>query len=429
MGTDQILLESYLAKKIRDNSLSGDEKFVTPKCGIGVTGNYDTLAHFYALVLILVLSTLACGLPLFSRIAFKKYGAGNLMFLSLHFGTGVLIATAFVHLLPMAFMSLTHPCLASFFSKTYTPLAGLIAMISTLTIVGLEMYLTIRGAGSSHSHEVPQSNLHLESGHNQNYSSSRRVYGENLSGNLCGQRKNSLQDIDASEGLIKTHSTFLDSPRVFSQQTSDSFESCESQVIHHHEQTESTMILSFPEVRRMDDILIDNSAMSPEDQQKRQILQCFMLEAGILFHSIFIGMALSVATGPPFLVILIAIGFHQSFEGLALGSRIAAIGFSARSAKPWLMVLAYGITTPIGQGIGIVMHNMYDPQSVAGLLMVGIMNAISSGLLLYAGLVQLLAEDFLSHQSYNLLKGMQRVKAFGCVVAGASLMAIVGVWA
>ncbi|RKF57435.1 Zinc-regulated transporter 2 [Erysiphe neolycopersici] len=429
MRTDQILSESYLAKRSRDNSLSGDEKIVTLRCGNNVTGNYDTMAHFYALILILILSTLACGLPLISRIASKKYRTGNLMFLSLHFGTGVLIATAFVHLLPMAFTSLTHPCLTSFLSKTYTPLAGLIAMISTLTIVGLEMYLTIRGSRNSQTHNGPQSNLNLGNGHTMNCVSSRGVCGENLNGHHLGQRKHSLQDIDASEGLIKSHTALSDSPQFFSQQTSDSFESCKNQTIHPYEQMESTVILSFPEVDRMDDILIDSSTISADDQQKRQILQCFMLEAGILFHSIFIGMAISVATGPSFFVILVAIGFHQSFEGLALGSRIAAIGFSARSAKPWLMVLAYGITTPIGQGIGIIMHNIYDPQSLAGLLVVGIMNAISSGLLLYAGLVQLLAEDFLSHQSYNLLKGMQRVKAFGCVVAGASLMAIVGAWA
>ena len=60
------------------------------------------------------------------------------------------------------------------------------------------------------------------------------------------------------------------------------------------------------------------------EEQKRLLLQCVLLEAGILFHSVFIGMALSVATGPTFAVFLVAIAFHQSFEGLALGSRIAA---------------------------------------------------------------------------------------------------------
>ena len=163
---------------------------------------------------------------------------------------------------------------------------------------------------------------------------------------------------------------------------------------------------------------------------KRMILQCMLLEAGILFHSIFIGMALSVATGAAFIVLLIAISFHQTFEGLALGSRIAAIpSFSSDTPKPWLMALAYGTTTPIGQAIGLIVHNLYDPESEGGLIMVGIMNSISSGLLLFAGLVELLAEDFLKEESYATLKGKKRLEACAAVVAGALLMALVGAWA
>ena len=163
---------------------------------------------------------------------------------------------------------------------------------------------------------------------------------------------------------------------------------------------------------------------------QRQVLQCLLLEAGILFHSVFIGMALSVSTGTAFIVLLIAISFHQTFEGLALGSRIAAIpSFSTTSFKPWLMSAMYGVTTPIGQAIGLAVHTLYDPASQFGLLTVGIVNAISSGLLLYAGLVQLLAEDFLSDGSYVSLRGRRRLEACGAVVCGSMLMAFVGAFA
>ena len=171
--------------------------------------------------------------------------------------------------------------------------------------------------------------------------------------------------------------------------------------------------------------------LADRDPQKA-FLQCLLLEAGILFHSIFIGMAVSVATGTAFVVLLIAICFHQTFEGFALGSRIAALIpalFPASSPKPWLMCLAYGATTPIGQAIGIWMHAMYDPESMVGLLMVGITNAISSGLLLFAGLVQLIAEDFLSDRSYEVLRGRRRLEACAAVGLGGVLMAIVGAFA
>lgn len=166
-----------------------------------------------------------------------------------------------------------------------------------------------------------------------------------------------------------------------------------------------------------------------QQQQQKMLLQCLLLEAGILFHSVFIGMALSVAVGTAFIVLLVAISFHQTFEGLALGSRIAALHFPPSSPRPWLMALAYGTTTPIGQAIGLAIHNLYDPESQTGLLTVGTMNAISSGLLLFAGLVELLAEDFLSDESYHTLTGGRRLQACASVVAGALLMALVGAWA
>ena len=93
------------------------------------------------------------------------------------------------------------------------------------------------------------------------------------------------------------------------------------------------------------------------------------------------------------------------------------------------MALAYGTTTPIGQAIGLGVHGLYDPQGQVGLLMVGTMNAISSGLLLFAGLVELLAEDFLSDNSYVTLTGKRRLEACAAVVGGAFLMALVGAWA
>ncbi|KFY16193.1 hypothetical protein V492_01502, partial [Pseudogymnoascus sp. VKM F-4246] len=123
-----------------------------PACGSAQGGEYSTPAHVGALVLILVLSLAGCGFPLISQRANKQKGPNDLVFYSQHFGTGVLIATAFVHLLPTAFVSLTHPCLPWFFNHGYRPLAGVIAMIAALVVVGLEMFLRTRGVAHTHSH-------------------------------------------------------------------------------------------------------------------------------------------------------------------------------------------------------------------------------------------------------------------------------------
>jgi hypothetical protein len=57
------------------------------------------------------------------------------------------------------------------------------------------------------------------------------------------------------------------------------------------------------------------------------------------------------------------------------------------------------------------------------------MNAISAGLLTYASLVELLSEDFLSDESWRLLRGKSRIVACVLVFLGAFFMSLVGAWA
>lgn len=324
-------------------------------------------------------------------------------------------------------------------------------MVFALLVVAVESYLTTRGAGHSHSHQ------HIWDSDEDEEDAGAKLHSH---GESFGARRGSghrpadiaLEDMEDMEtqGLVAGVSPLPGSTpttqrangkskdqngqgdRCCDDEEEDGFRESLDLELDLHELQATETRRSPPGARTLNErsssFPNDNHHSGPPnaEEQKRLLLQCLLLEAGILFHSIFIGMALSVATGPTFAVFLIAIAFHQSFEGLALGSRIAAIHFPKSSPRPWLMVLAYGITTPIGQAIGLVVHNLYDPRSQTGLLMVGVMNAISSGLLLFAGLVQLLAEDFLSEKSYEVLHGKKRVNAFLAVVAGAGLMAAVG---
>ena len=316
------------------------------------------------------------------------------------FGTGVLIATAFVHLLPTAFTSLTDPCLPPFWTTSYPAMPGLIAMLSVFFVVTIEMIFASMNGGSlggchsadsTYSPLNPPSTLPTRPRHRRTRSGS---IGHQLSQFSRPAESSTSPDDDSDSDATETEGLTTQKP-----------------VLREIEDTHS-------------------HRLTPDQQSQKSLLQVLLLEAGILFHSIFIGMALSVTSGPSFLILLLAIVFHQTFEGLALGSRIAALtAFPDDSYRPWLMCLAYGTTTPIGQAIGLVTREMYDPQSQTGLLMVGIMNAVSSGLLLFAGLVELLAEDFLSDESYRVLRGWRRVEAAVSVAAGAAGMALVGAWA
>jgi zinc transporter 1/2/3 len=161
---------------------------------------------------------------------------------------------------------------------------------------------------------------------------------------------------------------------------------------------------------------------------KKQSMQITLIEGGILFHSVFVGMTISI-TSDGFIILLIAIVFHQMFEGLGLGSRIADVPYPKGSWKPWVLVTAFGTTAPIGQAIGLATRGAYDPNSAFGLIIVGVFNAISSGLLLYAALVDLLAEDFLSEEASHTMTMNDKIKAFCYLLLGAAGMSIVGAFA
>ncbi|KAI9764550.1 MAG: hypothetical protein M1840_008376 [Geoglossum simile] len=342
---------------------------------------------------------------------------------------------------------------------------GLIAMVSVLVVVGIEMFFATRGAGHVHGSaydtipEINEATGDVYGGHqsrHQRQDSLRRFRQADI-----GLKPESiaLRDMPSSSEYLITgqspqivpDSSLLPGQKQECEDVEEGNNDDEDLDLNELEpSTDASNLLGHyrpgvslqiprPEVYRPrshdsehHSVEIGGSPgpLSEEQQQRKLLLQCLLLEAGILFHSVFIGMALSVATGTSFMVLLVAISFHQTFEGIALGARIAAItSFSPTSPKPWLMALAYGATTPLGQAIGLLIHNLYDPASQTGLLMVGVMNAISSGLLLFAGLVELLAEDFLSDKSYEVLRGRRRAEACGAVVGGALLMAFVGAWA
>lgn len=356
-----------------------------------------------------------------------------------------MIATAFVHLLPTAFMSLTDPCLPKFWSHSYRAMAGFVAMMSVFAVVLVEMFFAMKGAGHVHGNDYDtlMGDIGRESLDDFRHGTQDYLHDHDreASGNIRmeGLRQNNPLDTTEPAASLEYES---EHPHAIGSQSDKGEEDEDADIEGLDVYTDDTTPINGQPRSRLSAVhsttarrhrprLSEHSNM-PMQNPQRQLLQCLLLEAGILFHSIFIGMALSVATGTSFVVLLVAISFHQTFEGFALGSRIASLIpdlFGPSSMKPWLMSLAYGTTTPLGQALGLILHNFYDPASATGLLMVGITNAISSGLLLFAGLVELLAEDFLSESSYETLQGRRRVEACVSVACGAILMALVGAFA
>lgn len=178
-----------------------------------------------------------------------------------------------------------------------------------------------------------------------------------------------------------------------------------------------------------EDISLDDDDKST-DNVYQQILNSFVLEFGIIFHSVFVGLSLAIA-GDEFKALYVAIAFHQMFEGLGLGTRFAMTPWPKdKQYIPWILALAYSLTTPIAIAIGLGVRNSYPPGSRVALITTGCFDALCSGILIYNSLVELMAYDFIFSPEFKTHDGMQKMLwAYICLAFGAAIMALIGKWA
>ncbi|KAI9724668.1 MAG: high-affinity Zn(2+) transporter zrt1 [Chrysothrix sp. TS-e1954] len=165
-----------------------------------------------------------------------------------------------------------------------------------------------------------------------------------------------------------------------------------------------------------------------EHSFQQQIAAFLILEFGVIFHSVIIGLALGTA-GDEFSTLYPVIVFHQSFEGLGIGARMSAIPFPRRIKwLPWVLCTAYGLTTPIAIAVGLGLRTTYNSGSNVANIVSGVLDSTSAGILVYTGLVELLARDFLFNPN-RTKDDKQLAFMMVCVFLGAGIMALLGKWA
>ncbi|MQL83641.1 hypothetical protein Taro_016137 [Colocasia esculenta] len=151
-----------------------------------------------------------------------------------------------------------------------------------------------------------------------------------------------------------------------------------------------------------------------------------VLELGIVVHSVIIGVSLGASVHLSTIRPLVgALSFHQFFEGLGLGSCIVQARFKGREMAA--MVLFFSLTTPAGIAAGITICSRYDPGSTTALVVEGLLNSASAGILIYMSLVDLLAADFMNPRMQS--KGRLQLAAYVALLLGAGLMSLLAVWA
>lgn len=170
----------------------------------------------------------------------------------------------------------------------------------------------------------------------------------------------------------------------------------------------------------------------PEDSKEARVANwkvvAYTLEAGIIFHSIFVGITLGTSHDVHYVQgLTFALLFHQGFEGISLGAALV----KAEVTLPRLLLFgaAFVLTTPIGIAIGLGAGNSYNENSETALAFEGSFNSISAGILIYNGLVDLVLPAFDPADNDVQPTGILLLIGYCSMLAGAACMTLIAKWA
>ncbi|CAN0902182.1 Zinc transporter 6, chloroplastic, partial [Linum grandiflorum] len=161
----------------------------------------------------------------------------------------------------------------------------------------------------------------------------------------------------------------------------------------------------------------------------KQRLVSQVLEIGIIFHSVIIGVTMGTSQNRCTIKPLVtALCFHQIFEGMGLGGCIAQAGFGMWTVA--YMSIMFAVTTPLGilLGMAIFWLTGYDDSNPNALIMEGLLGSLSSGILIYMALVDLIALDFFQNKLMSSAPGLKKV-SFIALLLGSTSMSILALWA
>ncbi|TFY80587.1 hypothetical protein EWM64_g3425 [Hericium alpestre] len=443
------------------------------------------------MAVIFFVSLLAVSFPSISRKVKSIQPPRMIFFIGKHFGTGVILSTAFVHLLQDSFESLLDPAVRE--KTNIGHWAGLIVMTSLLVIFVVEYASTsyvdrlqsFPSAPPSPKREpvdspvidveqpttdatsptppergpqptettalIPPSlslsptpdtsdadNSRLTSSASASSSQKRRhSHSSHLMGIFGGHHRHEPRAVHAehheqlprgSVVLLPESDTVLAGPKDSRQRGRSQDHEHQHDPrghAHHHAHTDIEALLDdgvCEEVGEAEEVEIGRS---------RQIVGILVLQLGIMIHSLVIGLTLAVASGSDFTSLVAAISFHQLFEGLSLGIRIAGLPAPHKPTgvhMPFpkaLLAFLFAITTPLGIIIGVLSFGpRTHAESASMKLTEGVMSAISGGMLVYAVCVEMLAGDFVLDPTLWRSGVGKQALALASLFAGAAAMTL-----
>ncbi|PSC72115.1 Zinc transporter 5 [Micractinium conductrix] len=398
-------------------------------CNAIALEGYNLGLHIGSIFILLGVSALGAGLPVLLHISSKSSFVLAVVKMGTYFGFGTILATAFIHMLLPANKNLSSPCLPESWNERYEAWAYLFVVLA-IVFMQLIDYL-IEGAYQRYL-ERRGGQPHTAACHEQATDDDLHNHHAAVVGAIASIHKSKANlaapDVEAAHAHAHAHG-----------------QGC----LHPHDSTGSGSDTSgkpsdveagtaAPGAAGEDGVpcavhgegcasLITGEPGHTHKTDPSHIVGIYLMEAGIIFHSVLIGITLGVTTGSAFRTLLVALAFHQFFEGFAIGAAVVDSGLGVM--KSLLMGMAYAVTTPIGIAVGIGMRESFNQNAETTLLTEGIFDSISTGILIYVVLVELINPLMTQSAWLRSRRWWVQMLAFASFYAGVTVMAVIGKWA
>ncbi|GJN35936.1 hypothetical protein PR202_gb24753 [Eleusine coracana subsp. coracana] len=369
-----------------------------------------------SLLAILVASAVGICLPVALTRAFRgREGYARGLLLVKCYAAGVILSTSLVHVLPDAHAALADCAVATRRPWRDFPFAGL------FTLVGALLALLVDLSASSHL----EAHGHVGGGGGEDQPNYEPIPKKSapvfeLAGEMSPRKRAYLDDQEDPEPRSATNGGDPDRDDV----------------------ALFGVRKGGPDVVRSDEVavigggchgggheVVEVAEGEEEEARKKQKMVSKVLEIGIVFHSVIIGVTMGMSQDVCAIrPLVVALSFHQVFEGMGLGGCIAQAGFGM--ATVGYMCVMFSVTTPLGILLGMAVFHMtgYDDSSPNALIMEGILGSLSAGILIYMALVDLISLDFFHNKMMSSSLKLKKASYIALVLGSAS-MSILALWA
>lgn len=356
----------------------------------GLEGIYSVGLHVLAIFVVLIASVLGAVLPILGkrvralRVAAYVYAVGKCV------ATGVMLAVAMIHMINHAAEAFGEDCVPASFAESFEGWAFLFALVAAIVMHGVDVIVV--GIAEEWADRRDAAATEPCSG------------GDADAGVLaCADDKCGNVFQGPTDGAV-TVPVALDDKE--GRMCSHGQEGCAG---HQH------------------------GVAVPDDMPRLQrVVSAVCMEFGVTLHSVFVGLALGVTSNDDLKVLLVALVFHQMFEGLAMGARLAEAGF--RMSLEIVLMLVFALSAPVGIAAGTIAVSV-SKEALSGatyVMVSAVLDSVCGGILLYLAF-GLLFIDFPAEMRAHCGRDAphrvwKKVGLLAGLWVGVCVMAVIGKW-